>query len=750
MPTKLFKNITLPKTYEESREFYENFNFKRRLGRVHYHTPVELILQGRFYQELDPQDWTFKPIVLLCNCTFEYKDCIDPMTWDVDSTITCSNCGRVFTEKQLKLCDRIIELKNVREKRIFLSEQSMTGGENDLSSADYNRIYKESQAHLFEEADPIFKPAYKFGELARDNHKNTVSAVADVKETDEILSLTGISVTLDLIQTSLTNPKWIHKLSIHRSTLAYNKLDGKFRRSYYLSGRYGQRAYGNGEQLTSAVSDSIPVITARVRSGVVGLSFTTTLTSIQNFSTRLASCGRLTYGYVRSNFQLKGSGITRMTEGLEVLEDFANRLNQLPSMRDLPEFESTMTLADLLENPIGDNLIEFYDNIRRTLVRTMCRNASQNITLINDAIDSDIIKLMLRIHEEFHCSVNETLIKMLNGTQYTSVRTLLRRELGLSKRGVKAYLQLMKEAVNLPKEKHFPAALSSIGNVNQIKDTAISYEFLKNALESLELERDNTDIFQIYYWVLAPIMHEKQSFINAGFGAKFKRAAQDFYDQLIHRTIMINTNHAGNVTSDIMRSLDSVVERLQSMDRTTRQPMVDYVLNFMIEQRVLGLDACEQAFLNLQNELIDTFPIYKELVKTDHIELKQSDDDYETFETTEGETSFTIPKHGLDMYRLGRELNICVGGRYYQESVARKRIQIVVAEHEGKKVVFEISRPSEYEQSEGHGIVVQAKSRFNETAESYPEMLEDLKAYIAHLKLGVRTYDLPASMQTAN
>lgn len=775
MATPILENITLPKTYEEFQDFFDtHFKLRQRLARADYHSVVSMKRQGR-HQTLDGKDWSFNPVVLLCPCTQEFTDVIPIETWTADDKVTCSACGKVYTEKHLKLLDEIKTFKAAKAKQILLEKHNPAyAAENGiefeggaLSMIDYSTEYNKIASLFNKPIDPLVVPAFAYKDLSWVNYKNTVSAIADLKETDSVISMTAMSLTLDLMQTA--QAKWIYKMSVNRETLAFNKNDRRFRSSFYRSGRYitdrGGFLERTGQFKPSALADVMPVIQGRPKSGVVGLSVKNLISKIQTFATIFGQCGPLKYGYVASTSQLTKSGIMRLTPGLRLMETFMNRVHaQFDILPDAHiDNAPTMDTVDaLLDAPRGYNVEAFYSAMRKKLFQVLYAGAEQNITLFADAANLDFFRLCVYLHEQYHFEVNKKLYELFTGEQFTSIRTFLKQRLNLSKRGMKAYLALARhtgERLRLYSRTGkrlrlncVPYSFFAFAFVDTIKEPALSYAFLKDALASIDYlyatpfeygEGFSCDVF----------MTIDNGMLVAPFGRKYRLAASRFYHKLLHRTLLSDMCESFTA-KDIISSANTLVARLHKLPSSARRPSVTALIDFFNSQHVGSLNACEQAFIDLQESILDTNPAYEALVKADFMELNQSEDDHKTYERVEGATTFTIPSHGLDMFRLGRELSICVGGNYYQHEVANNRIQIVIAKHADKKVVFEIAKPAKDPLTKapesGNGTVAQAKSKFNRVYDAYPEMLDDIKAYIAHLKLSVRTYDLPEEFATIN
>lgn len=759
MPTPLLENITLPKTYEEFQAFFDtHFKLRQRLARAHYHSAVGMKRQGRMHQDLAGKDWNFNPVVLLCPCTQEFTDVIPIETWTADSTVTCSACGKVYTEKRLKLLDEIKVFVDAKAKQIELEKRNPAyATEHILSPIDYSNEYNKIATLFHKPIDPLVVPAFAYKDLSWVNYKNTVSTVDDLKESDTVISMTAMSLTLDLMQTA--KAKWIYKLSINRETLAFNKNDRHFRSSYYRSGRYvtdrGGYLARTGKYQPAALTDAMPVIQGRPQSGVVGLSMKDLISKIKTFATIFEQCGPLKSGYVASTSQLTKSGIVRLTPGLRLMEAFMNRVHaQFDSLPDAHiDNAPTMDTVDaLLADPRGYNVEAFYSAMRKKLFQVLYAGAEQNITLFSDAANLDFFRLCVYLHEQYHFEVNKKLYELFIGEQFTSIRTFLKQRLNLSKRGMKAYLALASLTGERLRLGRIPYSFFAFAFVDTIKDPALSYTFLKDAMTSIDYLDANPfeygagfsgDVF----------MTITNGMLVAPLGRKYRLAASRFYHKLVHRTLL-STMSESYVTSDIISAASTLAESLHQLPRAERQASLNALISFFNTQAVGSLHACEQAFIALQDDLLDTNPAYEALVKADFMELNQSEADRKTYERVEGNTCFTIPNHGLDMFRLGRELSICVGGNYYQQSVAANRMQIVIAKHADKKVVFEIAKPAKDPLTKapesGNGTIAQAKSKFNRIYNAYPEMLDDIKAYIAHLKLSVRTYDLPEEFAHIN
>lgn len=760
MPKPILENITLPKTYEEFQDFFNtHFKLRQRIARAHYHSAVGMKRQGRMYQDLRGRDWHLNPVVLLCPCTQEFTDVIDVENWTADSTVTCSACGKVYTEKRLKLLDEIQVFVDAKAKQIALEKRDVTHANEDgfegeiLSPIDYSNEYNKIASVFHKEIDPLTHPAFAYKDLAWVNYKNTVSAIADLKETDTVISMTAMSLTLDLIQTAKS--KWIYKLSVNRETLAFNKNDHRFRSSFYRSGRYVTDRGGflerTGKYKPAAIADAMPVIQGRPQSGVVGLSMKDLIYKIKTFSTIFEQCGPLKYGYVASTSQLTKAGILRLTPGLRLMEYFMNRVHAqidlLPSANPTPTVD---TVEGLLAVPRGYNLEAFYSNIRKKLFQVLFAGANQNITLFSDAANLDFFDLVVYVHEQYHFEVNERLHALLTGEQFTSIRKLLKTRLGLSKRGIKAYFALARRAGERLRLRRVPFSFFAFAFVGNIKDSALSYMFLKHAIE-FTYNVNNIEYGAGFSGDV--LMTVNKSMLSIPLGRKYKEAAHTFFQKVAHRTLLSDAT-TSFTAFDIISAASTLAERLHQLPRDARKPSLDALIAFYNSQAVHSLKACEQAFIDLQESILDANPAYEALVKADFMELNQSEDDHKTYERVEGATTFTIPSHGLDMFRLGRELSICVGGNYYQQSVAANRMQIVIAKHADKKVVFEIAKPAKDPLTKapesGNGTIAQAKSKFNRVYNAYPEMLDDIKAYIAHLKLSVRTYDLPEEFAHIN
>ncbi len=766
MATPILENITLPKTYEEFQDFFDtHFKLRQRLAHAHYHSVVAMNRQGSMHQDLSGKDWSFNPVILLCPCTQEFTDVIPIETWTKDSTVTCSACGKIYTEKRLKLLDEIKVFVDAKAKQIALEKHNPAyAAENGiefegdvLSMIDYSNEYNKIAKPFHRPVDPLVAPAFAYKDLPWVNYKNTVSAISDLKETDAVISMTAMTLTLDLMQTAKS--KWIYKLSVNRETLAFNKNDHHFRSSYYRSGRYVTDRGGfldrTGSYKPSAIAYAMPVIKGRPQSGVVGLSMKDLIFKIQTFSTIFEQCGPLKYRYVASTSQLTESGILRLTPGLRLMEAFMNRVHaQFDRLPDAPiDNLPTMDNVDaLLADPRGHNVEAFYSAMRKKLFQVLYAGAEQNITLFSDAANLDFFRLCVYLHEKYHFEVNAHIHALLTGEQFTSIRTLLKTRLGLSKRGIKAYLALATLTGECLRCDRIPFNVLAFAFVDNVKNSALSYAFLKDAdasisyLEAHPYEYDKGFCGEVF-------MTDHNKMLTTPLGAKYRLAASHFYHKLVHRTLL-STMSESYITSDIISAASTLAGRLHQLPRAERQASLDALIAFFNSQNVGSLRACEQAFIDLQESILDANPAYEALVKADFMELNQSEDDHKTYERVEGATTFTIPSHGLDMFRLGRELSICVGGNYYQHEVANNRIQIVIAKHADKKVVFEIAKPAKDSLTKapesGNGTVAQAKSKFNRIYDAYPEMLDDIKAYIAHLKLQVRTYDLPEEFATIN
>lgn len=762
MPKPILENITLPRTYEEFQEFFDtHFKLRQRIARAHYHSAVGMKRQGRMHQDLPGRAWDFNPVVLLCPCTQEFTDVIDIENWTADSTVTCSACGKVYTEKRLKLLDEIQVFVDAKEKQIALESRDPMYANEDasegviLSPIDYSNEYNKIASVFHKEIDPLTHPAFAYKDLAWVNYKNTVSAIADLKETDSVISMTAMSLTLDLMQTA--KAKWIYKMSVNRETLAFNKNDRHFRSSFYRSGRYvtdrGGFLEATGKYKPAAIADAMPVIQGRPQSGVVGLSMKDLINKIKIFANIFEQCGPLKHGYVASTSQLTKAGVLRLEPGLRLMEDFINsvhaQFDSLPATNPTP---TVSTVEVLLAVPRGYNAEAFYSNMRKKFFQVLYAGSDQNITLFADAANLDFFDLVVYAHEQYHFEVNKRLHALLTGEQFTSIRKLLKTRLGLSKRGIKAYLKLARRCGEQLRLKRIPYSFFAFAFVDSIRDSALSYTFLRDAHTFAKYAQAHPRDYGAGFSGDV-IMTVNKGMLKTPLGRKYKDAANTFFQKLVHRTLMSTMSEA-YTTFDIISAATTLAECLHKLPRDVRKPSLDALISFFNSQAVHSLKACEQAFIDLQEVIMDSNPAYEALVKADFMELNQSQADHKTYERVEGNTTFTIPNHGLDMFRLGRELSICVGGNYYQQSVANNRMQIVIAKHADKKVVFEIAKPAKDPLTKaptaGNGTVAQAKSKFNRVYDAYPEMLDDIKAYIAHLKLQVRTYDLPEEFAKIN
>ena len=733
MPTKLFKNIVLPKTYEESREFYEHFNFKRRLGNAHYHTPIDLETVTRHYIDIPAAYWNFKPVVLLCPCTFEYTDLIDVENWTAESSIACSACGRIFKEKTLKIYDEIKAKKKARSQMIHL--QSSNGhGLNELSGDTMLYLSNNSNNNLINTlkadlTDPLFIPAFSHGELSNPTYRNSLISISDLKNNDHIVSMTILVVTLDLVQTSKTSQKYIHKLSIDRTTLAFNKEDQLFRKSFYNSGRYSQKLIKNSE----AITNTIPVMKNRAQSGVIGLSAKDSLDIIFKFFNDLLKTSSLRGNPAYFLENITDSGITRITEGLHLIESFMEALN------------TPVSANQVIETLDSSVLIEYMDKVQYALLQKICEPYQANLDLLNDAIGYNILILALKNMKDLKNNQKQIfpfLFELIKGDTYTSIRALLRYKLNLSKKGVKSFIEFLKSAVeHYNQYGHVLLTHTSMITLTHITDPGVSYAFLRSANESDAYKNDNPFQFG-NHWAGNSIRIYQNSFLYTPMGRNYKVAAQNLVNKVILRVVLAtpDTNDDVYAVEDLFRELTTVSNRIYGLPKDIRKPILNEFIKFLETQSVKSIHLCEQAFLRFQTQLAANHKAYAELVKSEHLNLNQSKADHKTYERQEGETSFTIPEHGFDMYILGETLDICVGGRYYQQAVAKNRTQIVVASRENKKVVIEIEKDPK---GESNGTIVQAKTRFNERSQAFKEMLDDIYAYINHLKLAVRTYDLP-------
>lgn len=734
MPTKLFKNIELPKTYEESRAFYEYFNFKRRLGRMHYHTPVCMDAYDRLMGEINVSNWEFRPVILICPCSFEYTDIIDIENWNRNSTITCSNCGRCFSDKNLQIFDEITKIKKARMDMRKLQESNPFEKtySNQYSNQYFEdvKIYNDACSKIIpnlkaERIDSIFQPAFRYRDLVEVNHKNSLTAICDLKNSDTVVSMTLLTVTLDLIQTSTKIPKYIHKLSINRETLAFNKIDKLFRTSFYQSGRFSRGS--SLKDMSAGIADALPVMTSKVGSGVSGLSIKSLLATVGNLSTFIARTGRLSNGYPIGPAHTHNSNIDRIEDFIHLIEDFTQAIG-------VP-----ISANELLISKRGPVYEEFLKSFKYAVLKKCFEPYQANLTLLNDAVSGDILDLSIKNFEQNFFDVPTFFYNLVKCENYTSIRAFLRQRLYLSKKGTKTFLKIINEwfdQIDNRESSHTQSAIVSLANIT---DPNVSYAFMCKLRETIAYIHENPYDYGSS-WAGSNLRITPNSFIFEKLGRKYKQISQLFLNRVFNR-IAINNTTSDNVflAMDTLDNLDRIANRVYSIKNKS---LTSDFINFLESQEVKSIHACEQAILNLDIELASNYDEYSDLIKESHLDLKQSENDYKTYERVEGQTSFSIPNHGIDMFLLGQSLGICVGGRYYQESVAKNRCQIVVATKNSKKVVLEIEKNDNTKSTESNGTVIQAKSKFNETAEAFTDMLDDIKAYIAHLKLGIRTYDL--------
>lgn len=720
-----FNNI-IPKSYEGFQDLLLKLNLPDRLKAMNYHTP--LIENSASYEtQINREQFIF----LLCPCTQEFTDYIDIKNWVPGSSVVCSDCGRVFSDKEdLHLTEDLLELnKNI----IKINELQATGAallteelidereliRNNSKIIDLKEdLYDKSYSSL----DYLVKILYKNVRVSASNF-NSISFV-NVKDDDSIKSVTTGTLTVHLLKTSKNPEKLIYKTSIRRNTLSFNKLDKQLRMSSYYSGIY---AIPRERRIKP-----IPIICTKPIKSIINCSMSPE--KVWNMFSNLKSSGD-NLNSTKPVKNLPKSELDRILPGYKAIETFYHEVAEILGI----------TLSKPVKNKQNNLLTHHFEIV--------AHSKKDNIKLINDVAKINLISLLVKLNRSEMKPLQKLLWSIVNRPTETSVRVLLRKALPLSKRGVKLFVELLQ--IIGKSDFSCEQKQSYVNNLNLlflISDKSLSYMILDYTLTYIK----GTNHRCIFY----EIQTSKNLLDTYHFGLKFKQSIKEFYAKMM--TTLIRNPQIFNKTRanyhfddvygtynlielqilcrDLINTLYNTFENIsQIKNKDSKDLLISIMSQFLHNQPIKNLHTFEQNLLALIRDFSKNDD-YLNVIKSKHLDLNQTATDHKTYDMELPEMTFSIPNHGVEMFTTGQNLKICVGDHDYQRAVRDRKTQIVFADDVASKKRFVI----EIDRNNNH--IKQVKTYANQRAFEFPTALKPLREYFKKLKLIEDTIDLKGTI----
>lgn len=678
--TIYLKNIALPKTYNEHVAF------------ANEHFGLNDIIKANNYHtplrsELTDYSATVRGIpeishvVLLCPCDWEFEDIINPLKWTKRSSIECSSCHRVFTESDLHI---LPELKQIIES---------------------GRLDYEKQQEFNMSSNVIIRPAFGARDAASFGLSHCAIIYNDVNVSESKISMRIAELRLHLVQSSRKNPKFYFKLSKRIQTLVFNTKDNTFRKSIFLSPIY------------QMIGDNVPI------------------------------------AHIRDQIFVKNVNYENPT---------------INSLRDLDlnddEFKSYKTFMTEVASAKNITFNHFYPElIKRATISQMHINImtalnANNVVLFNDATNVDITKCLHNVSRIYNDTRNgyyfsqpliEFMLKLIAKKEQTSIKALMKLSFPYaSKSNIKKLVKWFSHIFSIVSD----LSLLDIRNLQRIEST----------LKCLSVLDDHQLFNQIIDWALSTdinsnhydrislmttelmytTMMKPSQLVKGGYG--FNKQLRRVYARLTN--LVFNSSKIEFAYQDTFDGIIRHVDLLNSIkDESSKKQLKRDFVNFLTNQPIKSINSFESNLLDYCASIkIQSPDLQKKLESNCVKSLNQTKADIKLFESKSDNVTFSIPKRGIEMLILGDILNICVGGRGYQEAVANNDIQIIVANHNqtNDKIVIEYDK--------ARNSIIQAKSKYNQQLylTSNDELKRETFDYLRKLTPNVESYDLGKTLPT--
>lgn len=678
--TKFLKNIALPKTYNEHAAF-ANEHFGLN----------DIIMANNYHTPLRSEltDYSanvnempeISHVALLCPCDWEFEDIINPLEWTEQSSIKCSSCHRVFTESDLHI---LPELKQIIES---------------------GRLDYDKQQEFNMSSNVIIRPAFGARDAASFGLSHCAIIYNDVNISESKISMRIAELRLHLVQSSRKNLKFYFKLSKRIQTLVFNTKDNTFRKSIFLSPIY------------QMIGDNVPIAP------------------------------------IRDQIFVKNVNYENPT---------INSLSDLDLNDD--EFKSYKTFMTEVASAKNITFNHFYPElIKRATISQMhidimtALNAN-NVVLFNDATNVDITKCLHNVSRIYNDTRNgyyfsqpliEFMLKLIAKKEQTSIKALMKLSFPYaSKSNIKKLVKWFSHIFSIVSD----LSLLDIRNLQRIEST----------LKCLSVLDDHQLFNQIIDWALSTdinsnhydrislmttelmytTMMKPSQLVKGGYG--FNKQLRRVYARLTN--LVFNSSKIEFAYQDTFDGIIRHVDLLNSIkDESSKKQLKRDFVNFLTNQPIKSINSFESNLLDYCASIkIQSPDLQKKLESNCVKSLNQTKADIKLFESKFDNVTFSIPKRGIEMLILGDILNICVGGRGYQEAVANNDIQIIVANHNqtNDKIVIEYDK--------ARNSIIQAKSKYNQQLYliSNDELKRETFDYLRKLTPNVESYDLGKTLPT--
>lgn len=686
--TTYLKNIAVPKKYEEHVDFAnEHFGLNEIIKANHYHTPLRAELND-FKSHLEEMP-NVSNVVLLCPCDWEFEDVINPLEWTEHSTIECSSCHRVFSESDLQI---LPELKQTL----------------DTGKLDYFRI---QEFNLSKNA--ITRPVYISAIAPLISYDNNIIIYNDAKSSDSKISIRISELRLILIQSSRKSLKCYYKLNKKIQTLVFNKNDNTFRKSVFLSPLF-----------LNHIQDTVPFASLRNRIFVKNVNY-------ENPAV----------------MSVKSEDLSD-----DEFELYQNFMNEIANAKNI-KFNNSLS-------PVVNRA-----NISQKHIDIITALNAENVKLFNDATNIDLTKCLHHLSNLYNYSrenvsfdepVTNFMLKLIGKKEQTSIKTLMKLSFPYaSKSNIKKLIKWLAHMLKLISEistlENNNAALLKLQNLEGALKLLSLLDDPKTVNQVLEftsqMELDSDDYFKISLFAsefMSNIFKSKS--IKGGYGCN--KQLRRIYARMVNLSINISDNRYNydysnqDVFDGIIRHFD-LLNSIKNED-AKKQLKRDFV-SFLANQPIKNIKTFESNLISYYAHIKIQSPDLQKRLESNCVKsLNQTKEDIMKFESKSENVTFSIPKRGIEMLILGDILNICVGGRGYQEAVANNDIQIIVANHNqtNDKIVIEYDKAK--------NAIIQAKSKFNNPLYliKNDELQRETFDYLRNLTPIVESYDLGKTLPT--
>lgn len=686
--TTYLKNIAVPKKYEEHVDFAnEHFGLNDIIKANNYHTPLRSELTD--YTATVREIPEISHVALLCPCDWEFEDIINPLKWNEQSSIECSSCHRVFTESDLHI---LPERKQIIETgRLDYTQQ----GEFNMSS------------------NVIVRPAFAARDAASFGLSNCAIIYNDVNVSDSKISMRIAELRLHLVQSSRKNLKFYFKLSKRIKTLVFNTNDNTFRKSIFLS------------PIFQMIGDNVPIASIRDQIFVQNVNYENpTLNSLKTLD--LTDDEFIAYKAFMSEVA-SAKNITFNTF--------------------YPELSKRATISQM------------HIDIITAL------NAN-NVVLFNDATNVDLTKCLHNVsricndsrngYDTFSQPLIAFMLKLIAKKEQTSIKALMKLSFPHAsksniKKLVKWFSYMFSIVPNLHqldsrKELYIESTLKCLSVLDdpQLFNQIIDWSTTSTALKSEHYDRRYDSLVLMTSELMYSTMMNPSRLVKGGYG--FNKQLRKVYARLTRSAFNSSKIDFLYHNLDTFNGVIRHVDLINSIkDESSKKQLKRDFVNFLANQPIKSINSFESNLLDYYASIkIQSPELQKKLERNCVKSLNQTKEDIMKFESKSENVTFSIPKRGIEMLILGDILNICVGGRGYQEAVANNDIQIIVANHNqtNDKIVIEYDKAK--------NAIIQAKSKFNKPLYliKNDELQRETFDYLRNLTPIVESYDLGKTLPT--